>query len=88
MSTGATVGSLGQIGRSGPPTVEKFQAKLKAMARKRIVLAAKLPSARLKKRTRHANRYSVLDYIEVLGDPVEVTACGYLALMKWTVEDQ
>lgn len=71
--------------------IDEFRSALqniKAMARKRIVLAAKLPSARLKKRTRHANRYSVLDYIEVLGDPVEVTACGYLALMKWTVEDQ
>ncbi len=58
---------------------------IKAMAQKRIILAVKLPSMQLKKRTRHANRYSVLDYISVLGGPVVVTACGYLSLLEWDV---
>lgn len=68
--------------------IDDFRAALgniKAMARKRIVLGVKLPSARLKKRTRHAHRYSVLDYAEVLGRHVTVTACGYLAVLKWEV---
>lgn len=66
-----------------------FQSALgniKAMAKKRIILGVKLPSADLKKRTRHANRYSVLDYVEVLGSPVTVTACGYLSLLEWEVD--
>lgn len=58
---------------------------IKAMAQKRIILAVKLPSMHLKKRTRHANRYSVLDYVSVLGGPVVVTACGYLSLLEWDV---
>ena len=61
-------------------------ANIKAMAQKRVILAVKLPSVHLKKRTRHANRYSVLDYIDVLGNPVTVTACGYLSLLEWTVQ--
>ena len=58
---------------------------IKAMARKRIILGVKLPSARLKKRSRHAHRYSVLDYTEILGSRVTVTACGYLSLLEWEV---
>jgi len=68
---------------------DKFLAALEnieAMAQKRVLLAVKLPSVHLKKRTRHANRYSVLDYIEVLGDPVTVTACGYLSMLEWDVK--
>ena len=61
-------------------------ANIKAMAQKRVILAVKLPSVHLKKRTRHANRYSVLDYIDVLGNPVTVTACGYLSLLEWKVQ--
>jgi hypothetical protein len=60
-------------------------ANIKAMAQKRIVLAVKLPSLRDAKRTRHSHRYSVLDYIEVLGNPVTVTGCGYLSLLEWDV---
>ena len=59
---------------------------IKAMAQKRVLLAVKLPSVHHKKRTRHANRYSVLDYIEVLGNPVTVTACGYLSMLEWDVK--
>ncbi len=68
---------------------KKFLAGLqniKAMAQKRMLLAVKLPSVHHKKRTRHANRYSVLDYIEVLGNPVTVTECGYLSLLEWDVK--
>lgn len=67
---------------------DKFVAALeniKAMARKRILLAVKLPSVDQKTRTRRANRYAVLDYIAVLGGPVTVTACGYLTLLEWDV---
>ena len=59
---------------------------LKAMAQQRVLLAVKLPSVHHIKRTRHANRYSVLDYIEVLGNPVTVTACGYLSMLEWDVK--
>ncbi len=55
------------------------------MAHKRVILGVKLPSMHLKKRSRHANRYSVLDYMSVLGGPVVVTACGYLSLLEWDV---
>ena len=68
---------------------DKFLAALeniKAMAQKRIIIAVKLPSERLRTKTRHSYRYSVLDYIEVLGNPVTVTACGYLSLLKWDVK--
>ena len=61
-------------------------ANIKAMARRRIVLAVKLPSSHLKQRTRHAHRYPVTDYIEVLGGPVTVDACGYLSVLKWEVD--
>lgn len=67
---------------------DKFSAALvniKAMAQKRVLLAVKLPSAQQKKKTSRANRYSVLDYIEILGSPVTVTACGYLSLLEWDV---
>jgi len=60
-------------------------ANIKAMAQKRIILTVKLPSLRDAKKTRHSFRYSVLDYIEVLGNPVTVTACGYLSLLEWGV---
>lgn len=65
---------------------DKFLAALEniqAMAQKRVLLAVKLPSVHHKKRGRHHRRYSVLDYIEVLGNPVTVTACGYLSLLEW-----
>lgn len=61
-------------------------ANIKAMAQKRVVLAVKLPSVHHKKRGRHHRRYSVLDYIEVLGNPVTVTSCGYLSLLEWQVQ--
>jgi len=67
---------------------DEFSAGLeniKAMALKRVVLGVKLPSVHEKTRTSRANRYSVLDYIEVLGNPVTVTACGYLSLLEWEV---
>jgi hypothetical protein len=68
--------------------IDDFRSALgniKAMARKRIILGVKLPSARLKTRSRHAHRYSVLDYTEILGSRVTVTACGYLSLLEWEV---
>ena len=68
---------------------DKFVAALeniKAMAQKSIIVAVKLPSQRLRTKTRHSYRYSVLDYIEVFGNPVTVTACGYLSLLKWDVK--
>ena len=58
---------------------------IKAMAQKRIVIGVKLPSQRERTKTRHSYRYSVLDYIEVFGNPVTVTACGYLSLLEWDV---
>lgn len=61
-------------------------ANIKAMARKRIILGVKLPSARIKTRTRRANRHALLDYTEVLGSPVTVHFCGYLSLLIWNVE--
>ena len=67
---------------------DKFVAGLeniKAMAQKRIIIGVKLPSQRLRTKTRHSYRYSVLDYIEVFGNPVTVTACGYLSLLEWDV---
>ena len=67
---------------------DKFLAALgniKAMAQKRILLAVKLPSPRDPIKTRHSFRYSVLDYIEVLGNPVTVTGCGYLGMLEWNV---
>lgn len=67
---------------------DKFLAALgniKAMAQKRILLAVKLPSLRDPIKTRHSFRYSVLDYIEVLGNPVTVTGCGYLGMLEWNV---
>jgi len=67
---------------------DKFHAALtniKAMAQKRIIVGVKLPSERLKKKTRHSYRYSVLDYIEIFGGPVKVTAGGYLSLLEWDV---
>ena len=51
---------------------EKFKAALaniKAMAQKRIIVGVKLPAQRLRTRTRHSYRYSVLDYIEVFRKP-------------------
>lgn len=60
-------------------------ANIKAMAQKRILLAVKLPSLRDAKKTRHSYRYSVLDYVEVLGNPVTVTGCGYLGMLEWDV---
>lgn len=68
---------------------EKHQAALrniKAMAQKKILLAVKLPAERLPKKTGHAYRYSVLDYTDILGSPVTVTDCGYLAFLEWHVE--
>ena len=68
---------------------DKFLAGLeniKAMAQKRVVLGVKLPSAHHRRKTRHSYRYSVLDYIEILGNPVTVTACGYLSLLEWGVK--
>jgi cyclopropane fatty-acyl-phospholipid synthase-like methyltransferase len=68
---------------------DKFVAALeniKAMAQKRIIIGVKLPSERLRTKTRHSYRYSVLDYIEVFGNPVTVTACGYLSLLEWEVK--
>ncbi len=65
---------------------DKFLAGLeniKAMAQKRVILAVKLPSLRHPKKTRHARRYAVLDYVDVLGNPVTVTECGYLSLLEW-----
>lgn len=59
---------------------------IKAMAQKRILLAVKLPSLQHKKRTGHSHRYSVLDYVEVLGSPLTVTACGYLSMLEWEVQ--
>jgi hypothetical protein len=56
---------------------------IKAMAQKRIIIGVKLPSERLRTKTRHSYRYSVLDYIGVFGNPVTVTACGYLSLLQW-----
>jgi hypothetical protein len=61
-------------------------ANIKAMAQKRVVLSVKLPSIHQKKKTSRAHRYSVLDYIEVLGSPVTVTQCGYLSLLEWDVK--
>jgi len=61
-------------------------ANIKAMAQKRILLAVKLPSLHDAKKTQHSYRYSVLDYIEVLGNPVTVTGCGYLGLLEWDVD--
>ncbi len=58
---------------------------IKAMATKKISLAVKLPSEDIRKRSRHANRYGVLDYIGVLGSPVTVTECGYLSMLEWEV---
>lgn len=69
--------------------IDDFRAALhniKAMADRRIILGVKLPGAHLKQRSRHANRYAVLDYTEILGSPVTVTACGYLSILKWEVE--
>ena len=37
------------------------------------------------KKTRHSCRYSVLDYVEVLGNPVTVTSCEYLSMLEWDV---
>jgi SAM-dependent methyltransferase len=68
---------------------EKFEAALnniKAMAQKRIIVGVKLPSQRLRTKTRHSYRYSVLDYIAVFGNPVTVTECGYLSLLEWNLE--
>jgi len=68
---------------------DKFLAGLeniKAMAQKRVVLAVKLPSVQHSRKTRHSCRYSVLDYIDVLGNPVTVTGCGYLSLLEWDVK--
>lgn len=59
---------------------------IKAMARKRIIVGVKLPSSRLKQRTRHAYRYPLTDYTDVLGSPVVVDACGYLSVLKWEVD--
>ncbi len=68
---------------------DKFNAALKniaAMAKQRIVLAVKLPSVRFETRTRHSYRYAALDYTDVLGSPVKVTACGYLSLLEWELD--
>jgi len=65
---------------------DKHQAALhniKAMAQKKILLAVKLPAERYPKKTGHAYRYSVLDYTDILGNPVTVTDCGYLAFLEW-----
>lgn len=59
---------------------------IKAMARKRIVLAVKLPSSRLKQRSRHANRYPLTDYTDVLGSPVTMDVGEYLSVLKWEVD--
>jgi 2-polyprenyl-3-methyl-5-hydroxy-6-metoxy-1,4-benzoquinol methylase len=59
---------------------------IRAMAKKRIVLAVKLPSSRLKQRTRHANRYPLTDYTDVLGSPVTMHVGGYLSVLKWEVD--
>lgn len=59
---------------------------IKAMAKKRIVIAVKLPSSHLKQRTRHANRYPLTDYTDVFGSPVVVDACGYLSVLKWELD--
>ncbi len=59
---------------------------IKAMAQKRVVLGVKLPSSRLKPRSRHANRYPLTDYMDVLGGPVTVDACGYLSVLSWEVD--
>ncbi len=67
---------------------DKFVAGLeniKAMAQKRIIVGVKLPTKRLPTKTGHSYRYPLLDYIEVFGNPVTVTACGYLTLLKWDV---
>ena len=67
---------------------EKFHAALqniRAMAQKRIIVGVKLPSEQLKRKTRHSYRYGVLDYIDVFGGPVTVTACGYLSVLEWDV---
>jgi 2-polyprenyl-3-methyl-5-hydroxy-6-metoxy-1,4-benzoquinol methylase len=61
-------------------------ANIKAMARNRIVLAVKLPSSRLKQRTRHAYRYPLTDYTDVLGSPVTMDVGGYLSVLKWEVD--
>jgi cyclopropane fatty-acyl-phospholipid synthase-like methyltransferase len=60
-------------------------ANIRAMAGKRILLAVKLPSVNHKSKGRHHFRYPVLDYIDVLGNPVTVTACDYLSLLEWDV---
>ncbi|MDH3613271.1 MAG: class I SAM-dependent methyltransferase [Gammaproteobacteria bacterium] len=60
-------------------------ANIAAMAKQRVVLGVKLPSVRFKTRTRHSYRYSAMDYTDVLGSPVKVTACGYLSLLEWEV---
>ena len=67
----------------------KHQAALrniKAMAQKKILLAVKLPAERYPRKSGHAYRYSVLDYTDILGGPVTVTDCGYLAFLEWNVE--
>lgn len=61
-------------------------ANINAMAQKRVVLGVKLPSEHHRKKTRHAHRYTVLDYVDVLGSPVTVTDCGYLSLLEWEVK--
>lgn len=61
-------------------------SNIQAMARKKILLAVKLPAERNPRKTGHAYRYSVLDYIDILGSPVTVTDCGYLAFLEWNLE--
>ena len=58
------------------------------MARKRIVLAVKLPSSRLKQRSRHANRYPLTDYTDVLGSPVTMYEGGYLSVLRWEIDTE
>lgn len=68
---------------------DKFNAGLAniaAMATKRIVLGVKLPSVHFKTKTRHSYRYPVLDYMDVLGGPVKIDACGYLSLLTWELD--
>lgn len=63
-------------------------ANIRTMAKKRIVLGVKLPSSHLKQRTRHAHRYPLTDYMEILGGPVTVDACGYLSVLTWEVDSK
>lgn len=68
---------------------DKHQAALrniKAMAQKKILLAVKLPAERIRKKSSRAYRYSVLDYTDILGSPVIVSDCGYLAFLEWHVQ--